>query len=78
MRKPALCICESKGTDQLCSNRATGQCLCLCYMDITIPVLPKSEISVPSLCPTWLETTKIGFLLTGLVAEPCMTEISTD
>ena len=29
MRKPAFCICEIKGADQLQGNRADDQCLCL-------------------------------------------------
>ena len=33
MRKPAFCICEHKGKDQL-------------RIDSTIPLLPKSEISI--------------------------------
>ena len=32
-------------TDQLCGNREADQRLCFCYKDITIPLLPKSEIS---------------------------------
>ena len=45
MRKPAFCICENKGADQLCSNSAADQRPCFRYIDITIPLLPKSEIS---------------------------------
>ena len=45
MRKPAFCICENKAADQLCSNRTADQCLCFCYIDSTIPLLSKSEIS---------------------------------
>ena len=44
MRKPAFCICENKGADQLCGNREAGQRLCFRYTDSTIPLLPKSEI----------------------------------
>ena len=60
---------------QLCSNSAAGQNLCLCYIDNTIPLLPKSEISSlllssvvvqPSLCRTWLETPKTGYVMTLL------------
>ena len=46
MRKPASCICDNKGADQLCSNYASDQSFCFFrYIDITIPLLPKSEIS---------------------------------
>ena len=45
MSKPAFCICENKGAAQLHSNCAADQCLCFHYIDSTIPLLPKSEIS---------------------------------
>ena len=45
VRKPDFCICENKATDQLCGNRTTDQRLCFPYMDSTIPLHPKSEIS---------------------------------
>ena len=45
MRKPAFCICENKDADQLRSNCAADQRLCFCYIDTTIPLLSKSEIS---------------------------------
>ena len=32
MRKPAFCICENKGADQLCSNCTADQCLCFRYI----------------------------------------------
>ena len=76
MRKPAFCICENKDADQLRRNREADQRLCFRYLDSTIPLLPKSEIlsfepsSVavqPSLCLTWSETPKTGFLTTRLV-----------
>ena len=41
MRKPDFCICENKGTDQLCGNRTTDQRLCFRYTDSTIPLLFK-------------------------------------
>ena len=44
MRKPTICICENKGTDQLCGNREAGLCLCFRYSDSTLPLLLKSEI----------------------------------
>ena len=45
MKKTAFCICENKGADQLCGNHETDQHLCFRYMDSTIPLLSKSEIS---------------------------------
>ena len=45
MRKPDFRICENKAADQLWGNRTADQCLCFRYMDSTIPLLPKSEIS---------------------------------
>ena len=45
MRKPTFCICENKGTYQLCSNCTADQCLCFHNMDSTIPLLSKSKIS---------------------------------
>ena len=47
VRKLAICICENKGADQLCSNCTADQRLCFRYIDSTIPLLPKSEISRP-------------------------------
>ena len=45
MRKPNFSIWENKGTDQLHTNATADQCLCYCYIDRTIPLLPKPEIS---------------------------------
>ena len=42
MRKPALCICENKGTNQLCGNSAADQSLCFRYIDGKIPLHPRS------------------------------------
>ena len=50
MRKSTFCICENKDADQLRGNRAADQRLCFRYIDSTIPLLPKSEIS--SLLPS--------------------------
>ena len=44
MRKPANCIGENKGADQLRSNCAADQRLCFRYIDSTIPLLAKSKI----------------------------------
>ena len=45
VRKPTICICEKKDADQLCGNHTTDQRLCFCYLDSTIPLLPKYKIS---------------------------------
>ena len=45
VRKPAFCICENKDADQLRGNREADQRLCFRYIDSTIPLLPKYEIS---------------------------------
>ena len=45
VRKPAFCICENKDADQLRGNHEADQHLCFRYMDSTISLLTKSEIS---------------------------------
>ena len=45
VRKPAFCICENKDADQLGGNRKADQRLCFRYIDSTISLLPKYEIS---------------------------------
>ena len=45
MRKPTFCICENKDADQLRGNREADQRLCFRYIDSTISLLSKSEIS---------------------------------
>ena len=45
MRKPAFCLCENKGADQLHDNRAADQRLYFRYIDSAIPLLPKYTIS---------------------------------
>ena len=70
MRKPAFSICENKDADQLRGNREADQRLCFRYIDTTIPLLSKSEISVavqPGLCRIWSETPKTGFLTTWFI-----------
>ena len=80
MRKPDFCICENKDADQLRGNREADQHLCFRYLDSTIPLLLKSEISSlwsssvvvqPGLCRTWSETPKTGFLTTRLKCSLC-------
>ena len=46
MRKPAFCICKNKDADQLRGDREADQRLCFRYTDSTIPLLPKTEISI--------------------------------
>ena len=74
MRKPAFCICENKATNQLCDNRTADQRLCFHYIDSTMPLLRKSEISSfkptsvvekHGFCQIWSETPKTGFLCRG-------------
>ena len=76
VRKPAFCICENKEADHLRSNREADQRLCFLYIDSTIPLLCKPEISrllpysvivQPGLYRTWSETPKTGFLTTRLI-----------
>ena len=43
--KPTICIGENKGADQLHGNPEAEQRLCFRYLDSTIPLLLKSEIS---------------------------------
>ena len=45
MRKQTFCICENKDADQLRGYREADQRLCFCYIDSTILLLSKSEIS---------------------------------
>ena len=70
MRKPTFCICENKDADQLRGNREADQRLCFRYIDSTIPLLSKSEISSlwpssvalqPGLCQTKSETRTLVF-----------------
>ena len=70
MGKPTICICENKDADQLRGDREADQRLCFRYMDTTIPLLPKYEISClwlssvlvqPGLCQTCSETTLLVF-----------------
>ena len=70
MRKPTLYICENKDVDQLRGNREADQLLCFRYIDSTIPLLSKSEISSlkpssgavqPGLCRTRSETRTFVF-----------------
>ena len=74
MRKPTFCICENKDEDQLRGNHEADQCLSFRYIDSTIPLLSKSEISSlqpssvavqPGLCRTRSETRTLVFWRRG-------------
>ena len=68
-RTPAFYVCENEDTDNLhgTSNCGADQHLCFHYLDNTIPVHSKSEISIqPGMCRTWSETSKTGFLTVRL------------
>ena len=45
MRKTAFWICKNKGAEQLRGKRQADQRPCLHYLDTTIPLLSKAEIS---------------------------------
>ena len=64
MRKPDFRICENKDADQLRSYCAADQRLCFRYIDTTIPLVPKSEIS--------------GLLPSSVVAQPGLCGTSSD
>ena len=70
MRKPTFCIYENKDADQLRGNREADQRLSFRYINSTIPLLSKSEISSllpssvavqPGLCQTRSETRMLVF-----------------
>ena len=65
MRKLDFFLCESKGVDQLCSNCTADQHLCFRHSDSTISLQSSSETAQASLCQTWSETPKTGFLGRG-------------
>ena len=64
MRKPAFCICENKGAEQLPSNPAADQCLSFHYIGQSLSLLNSNFkassyllLAVrPSLCWTWSGT----------------------
>ena len=66
MRKPATCICENEGEEQLCSNHTADQRLCFRYIYSTSSYIRKFKplnIFVPvqpGLYRTWSETPKTG------------------
>ena len=83
MRKPTYCICENKDADQLRGNREADQHLCFRYIDSTIPLLSKSEISSlwpssvavqPGLCQTRSETRM--FVFSTVLIGPTLKNVS--
>ena len=54
MRKPAFCICENKGADQLRGNREADQRLCFRFLESTIHLLSKYEKFQASSHLLWL------------------------
>ena len=74
MRQPTICICENKDADQLRGNREADQRFCFRYIDSTIPLLSKSEISRLLLSSVAVQpglsdqvgNQNIGFLMTRL------------
>ena len=79
-------ICENKDADQFRGNREADQHLCFRYIDSTIPLLHIYEISSlypsfvviqPSLCRSWSETPKTGFLTRRLklFIVPCINSV---
>ena len=82
IRKLTFCICENKDADQLRGNKDVDQLrgnheadqrLCFRYIDSTIPLLSKSEISsLFCSCTAWFVSDQvgnqnIGFLMTWLM-----------
>ena len=74
-KKADFCLCENKDADQLRRNCKADQRLCFRYMDSTLSLLIKSEISSfyaasgtvhVGLCQTWSETRKTCFLASRL------------
>ena len=70
MKNPTFCLCENKDADQLRGYREADLRLCFRYIDSTIPLLSKSEISSlwsssvavqPGLCRTRSETRTFVF-----------------
>ena len=64
MRKPAFCICENKGADQLCSNCAAHQRLRFCCIALPLLFKPLAIFCDYSLVCVGPET---GFLALRLI-----------
>ena len=66
--KTGLLHIRNKDADQLRSNCADDQCLCLrCTDSKSLYYQPSSVAAQPGLCRTWSETPKTGFLTTRLI-----------
>ena len=57
MRKPAFCIYENKDADQL--RGEADQRLWFCYIDSTIPLLPK-PLAILCGCTAWFVSDQVG------------------
>ena len=76
MKNPAFCICKKQAQISFMVT-ADDQRLYFQYIGTTNPLFSKSEISSllssvvaqPGLCLTWLETLKMGFVMTWLVSK---------
>ena len=66
MRKPAFCIFENKGADQLHGNREADQRLCFRYTDSTIPLLSSfyiqnfKHLTILCGCTAWFVSDLVG------------------
>ena len=83
MRKAVFVMCEQQDadqtariTDQLAHLRSLISTFVVCCLDSIISLVSVSELSSlylasvaaqASLCPTWLQTLKTGFLVTRLI-----------
>ena len=62
VRKPRICICKNKDTDQPRGNRKADQRLCFRYTDITISCFYPASVTVqPDLCRTCSKTILLVF-----------------
>ena len=43
--KITIFLCKNEDADWLCNNFTADQCLCICFVDSMMPLLPKFEIS---------------------------------
>ena len=59
MRKPAFCICKNKDADQLRSDCAADQRLCIRYIYSTIP-LNFRPLAILCGCTAWLVWDLVG------------------
>ena len=71
MGKPAICVCENKDTDQLCSHAFVFATRIVQFLFYFNPMFQAScffFVTVQaSLCRTWLESKIIGFLMQRLI-----------